>query len=431
MTLVRRWSGVEARALRQAMRLSVREFAEYIGVDRRTVNKWEARGSSITLLPDTQGLLDSALRLADEEVRARFGIDVRSEDGRAEEADTNRRNAAKLIGLELAVGTQPALDAVDRLGRGRGQGHQHVDHNLVEGHREVAQAIAGLYRSADPRSGLPVAMAYADDVLALLDGSMSDPDRAELGGIVAGVHAQIGLWACHLHRTAVAYRYLATACNVAEETRDPVLQARTLGAFSYLYSTAPRGGHGGDARRAVTLLTKALALANRADGFTVGWLATWRADQYATLGNLSAAQRDVEVADQGLSANDGGSAVGFFARPVYGYGMREHCDSVQAFIVALAGRTDEADHAFGLVLSQAANMRRRIATHGHQALARVRAGEPEMACAALNQAVDLAIDNYYVMGLERAVGVRAGFAPEWSRLPCVRALDEQLRQPLN
>jgi transcriptional regulator with XRE-family HTH domain len=72
MAPVQRWTGAEAKALRQAMRLSVRDFAEHVDVDRRTVNKWEARGSSITLLPDSQGLLDSALQLADEEVRARF-----------------------------------------------------------------------------------------------------------------------------------------------------------------------------------------------------------------------------------------------------------------------------------------------------------------------------------------------------------------------
>ena len=77
MAPVRRWTGVEAKALRQAMRLSVREFAEHTGVDRRTVNKWDARGSSITLLPDTQRLMDSALRLADDEVRARFDAAAR------------------------------------------------------------------------------------------------------------------------------------------------------------------------------------------------------------------------------------------------------------------------------------------------------------------------------------------------------------------
>src|SRR2546430_7293323 len=72
MATVQSWTGAETKALRQAMRLSVRAFAARLGVDARTVNKWEARGSSITLLLDTQDLLDSALRLASEEVHARF-----------------------------------------------------------------------------------------------------------------------------------------------------------------------------------------------------------------------------------------------------------------------------------------------------------------------------------------------------------------------
>lgn len=72
MATVQSWTGAETKALRQAMRLSVRAFAALLGVDARTVNKWEARGSSITLLPDTQDVLDAALRLADEEVQTRF-----------------------------------------------------------------------------------------------------------------------------------------------------------------------------------------------------------------------------------------------------------------------------------------------------------------------------------------------------------------------
>jgi hypothetical protein len=54
------------------MRLSVRRFAEFLGVDARTVNKWEARGRTITLLPYTQSILDTALRQADSEIQVRF-----------------------------------------------------------------------------------------------------------------------------------------------------------------------------------------------------------------------------------------------------------------------------------------------------------------------------------------------------------------------
>jgi transcriptional regulator with XRE-family HTH domain len=72
MATVRCWTGAETEALRQAMRLSIRAFAAHLGVDARTVNKWEARGNTITLLPDTQALMDTALGRAPEDVKTRF-----------------------------------------------------------------------------------------------------------------------------------------------------------------------------------------------------------------------------------------------------------------------------------------------------------------------------------------------------------------------
>lgn len=72
MATVKRWTGAETKALRQAMRLSIRAFAAHLGVDARTVNKWEARSNTITLLPDTQALLDTALSRAPGDVQTRF-----------------------------------------------------------------------------------------------------------------------------------------------------------------------------------------------------------------------------------------------------------------------------------------------------------------------------------------------------------------------
>lgn len=66
------WTGAQTKALRQAMRLSIRAFAAHLGVDARMVNKWEARGSSITLRPDTQALLDTALSRAPDDAQTRF-----------------------------------------------------------------------------------------------------------------------------------------------------------------------------------------------------------------------------------------------------------------------------------------------------------------------------------------------------------------------
>jgi hypothetical protein len=70
---VQRWTGVEAKALRLAMRQTNRVFAERLGVDPRTVAKWEQRGETITLLPESQAMLDTALRHASDEVQERFG----------------------------------------------------------------------------------------------------------------------------------------------------------------------------------------------------------------------------------------------------------------------------------------------------------------------------------------------------------------------
>jgi DNA-binding transcriptional regulator YiaG len=51
MPTVYRWTGREAKLLRQALRFSVRDFAARLGVGMRTINRWEARQTGITPLP--------------------------------------------------------------------------------------------------------------------------------------------------------------------------------------------------------------------------------------------------------------------------------------------------------------------------------------------------------------------------------------------
>ncbi|MGQ0773891.1 MAG: helix-turn-helix domain-containing protein [Pseudonocardiales bacterium] len=72
MSVVERWTGREAALLRQALRLSVRDFAAYLGIGMRTINKWEARQATITQRPHMQEILDTALSQASDEAQARF-----------------------------------------------------------------------------------------------------------------------------------------------------------------------------------------------------------------------------------------------------------------------------------------------------------------------------------------------------------------------
>jgi transcriptional regulator with XRE-family HTH domain len=78
MTTVPSWTGAETKALRQAMRLSIRAFAAHLGLDARTINKWEARNTTITLRPHTQELMDTALKQAPDDVQTRFTQTMRS-----------------------------------------------------------------------------------------------------------------------------------------------------------------------------------------------------------------------------------------------------------------------------------------------------------------------------------------------------------------
>ncbi|WP_157987786.1 helix-turn-helix domain-containing protein [Jiangella endophytica] len=52
--------------------MSVRDFAEHLGVAIRTVSKWENRGAGIALQPATQAILDVALQRATDDETARF-----------------------------------------------------------------------------------------------------------------------------------------------------------------------------------------------------------------------------------------------------------------------------------------------------------------------------------------------------------------------
>ncbi|MFJ9680985.1 helix-turn-helix domain-containing protein [Streptomyces sp. NPDC101194] len=72
MVSVQQWTGREASALRAALRMSTRAFAEHLGVALRTVAKWESLGAETQPRPDTQAILDTALARADSAAQARF-----------------------------------------------------------------------------------------------------------------------------------------------------------------------------------------------------------------------------------------------------------------------------------------------------------------------------------------------------------------------
>lgn len=72
MSTIPQWTGREIRALREARRMSVRDFANHLGVSDRMVSKWESGGEAIRPRTLNQAALDTSLATANAETRTRF-----------------------------------------------------------------------------------------------------------------------------------------------------------------------------------------------------------------------------------------------------------------------------------------------------------------------------------------------------------------------
>ncbi len=71
-TIRNKWTGRESRALREAMRLSQRDFANDLGISAKSVGNWESGGAGFVQSLESQAILDTKLRQVSDEVRARF-----------------------------------------------------------------------------------------------------------------------------------------------------------------------------------------------------------------------------------------------------------------------------------------------------------------------------------------------------------------------
>ncbi|SCE56293.1 helix-turn-helix domain-containing protein [Streptomyces sp. OspMP-M43] len=117
MATVHHWTGLEARALRLALRLSVRAFAERLGLAVATISKWEKLRSATEPRPDTQAILDTALGRADASVHLRFETLLSEMAGPGQVAAGRRMTAAGPRAWEYESWTDDLDRAVVALSR--------------------------------------------------------------------------------------------------------------------------------------------------------------------------------------------------------------------------------------------------------------------------------------------------------------------------
>jgi transcriptional regulator with XRE-family HTH domain len=199
MTAVRRWSGQEARALRLALRLSVRAFAEQLGVATRTVSKWESGGAATVPRPDTQAILDTALARADPAARERF----------------------TLLCLPDERPTGPA-----ERGRLPVRSAEHVD-EILDHLQEQWHALVRTDNLLGPRFALPAVLDHIAIIEELLRVTSGEHRRALV--TLAATYAESAAW---LHEDAgqmpAAGHWVGRAIEWSHEAGDRRLLAWTL-----------------------------------------------------------------------------------------------------------------------------------------------------------------------------------------------------------
>ena len=219
------WTGAEARALRVALRYSVRAFAAHLGIGARTISMWEHAGAGHVPRPHMQAILDTALAQADPEARARFMKALHTEDA----GDVDRRTMLKALG----VGTMTAaagpkmLAPVDRR-KGR------------VGKSEAAALLAHtarLRRLDDFLGGADTYGLYAAEVAkttTLVQDTMCSSDvRRSLVGVIAEQEQLAGWAAFDAGMYAEAHGHYTASLAAAEEAGDTTLAGNGLAFLAY------------------------------------------------------------------------------------------------------------------------------------------------------------------------------------------------------
>ncbi|MFJ1757320.1 XRE family transcriptional regulator [Kitasatospora sp. NPDC088134] len=72
MVSIERWTGQEAGLLQEVLRLSIRQFAQQLGVNPATVQNWKKGGAGLMVSYELQQVLDAQVQLLPEAVRLTF-----------------------------------------------------------------------------------------------------------------------------------------------------------------------------------------------------------------------------------------------------------------------------------------------------------------------------------------------------------------------
>ena len=221
--MVQAWSGREVRALRESQRLSIREFAQRIGVSERMVSRWEAGGSNIRPRPINQEGLDTLLAEATEDERSRFAarLEALETPGPMSEPEAIRAGPTPPPSAEL-----------------RPQGHAHTA--TLSKRSEGPDVLAmQAFRSADRQVGgghlYAAVVKYLHTQVGprLFGGDLVVEDPAVFTA-AAGLTEMAGWMAHDAGRDDRAYSHFLRAFHLSKAGQDRQLGVHVLASLSHL-----------------------------------------------------------------------------------------------------------------------------------------------------------------------------------------------------
>ncbi|MCP2337536.1 helix-turn-helix domain-containing protein [Actinomadura rupiterrae] len=288
MIAVEKWSGREARALREAMRLSVRDFAACLGISDRTVSMWEAAGTARTPRPHMQAILDTTLAKTSPDVQERFSqsLHIRAPRPRV-----------------LATSNRPEFSADQMITRAAADSESFFHHIAAsaEGtspvdvlHAEISRAVETYPRQPVYPTFLEV-LGIRDAAFSLIKAHSHLPKACDLyliSGVACGVLANASFDLGHLP-AAEAQAKAAYSC--AEAAGSNWLRVWTRGMQSLI-------AYWDDRFADAAALAESASTLRPESGSAAVRLASIEARAHARLGNAEAVQRALHRANTARTA---------------------------------------------------------------------------------------------------------------------------------
>jgi hypothetical protein len=434
MATVSRWTGREARLLREAMRMSVRGFASHLGYNDAAVSNWERRGEKTRLRTQTQRDLDTALKLADDGAQERFAVALVSAPLPA--APTPKRAAgAGRSGsvVELAVLGQLGMSTPSSENMGAVQGLA----MSLDGHdgpgwdrATILRALLGVTLPLLPPSpptaseagemhvNDPTAYAQATSCYQQLYWTTSGPallqaaySHTRLGinlarqatgsqrSTIASALAQSALLTARLAlfdlaRPTVASNCLGIALTAARSAEDPVLTAAVIGhlAFALAHARQPDD--------ACCLTDHALGQdGHGAHPLVTSWLHCVASEVHARAGTGTTSLRHIDSAHAAFTSDDIPPAwFDFFDR------ARLH--AFAGYAALAVGEHRHAATCLTQALDDLGPTGRKQRSVVLADLAAANAADGDLVANYLNQALDVLHPDPYTTGLDRIRAVR-------------------------